>query len=117
LDVLRRYALTDNFEEAIKELASFVDPSQLAQLLLKLEEWGYELEGFTLLKEPEFGEPLTVAIHVKGCGFEEWVTIERRAKRWLLGLGLYELAGKVTIVCIDMFKPFLSGEGEKSCTA
>ena len=37
LDVLRKYALTDNFNEAFKELSSFVDPFQLALLLLKLE--------------------------------------------------------------------------------
>ena len=116
LDVLRRYALTDNFEEAINELSSFVDPSQLAQLLLKLEEWGYELEGFTMLKEPEFNEPLTVAIHVKGCGFEEWEAVEKSIKQRLLEEGLGDLIGKVTIVCIDLFKP-PSGEGGRSCTA
>jgi len=105
IDVLRRYALTSNFEEAIRELSSLVDPFQLALLLLRLEKWGYELEGFTLLKDPEFNEPLTVAIHIKGCGFEEWEEVALRAKRWLLDLGLDELAGKVTIVCIDVFKP------------
>jgi hypothetical protein len=29
----------------------------------------------------------------------------KRAKQWLLDLGLEELAGKVTIICIDLFKP------------
>jgi hypothetical protein len=79
LDVLRRYALTGDFEEAVEELSSFVDPFQLALLLLKLERDGYWLEGFTLLKDPEFNEPLTVAIHIKGCGFEEWEAIVKRA--------------------------------------
>ena len=40
LNVLRKYALTDNFDEAFKELSSFVDPFQLALLLLKLESGG-----------------------------------------------------------------------------
>ena len=105
LEVLRRHVLTSNFEEAIRELSSLVDPYQLALLLLRLEKWGYELEGFTLLKDPELNEPLTVAIHIKGCGFEEWEVIVKRAKQWLLDMGLEELAGKVTIVCIDVFKP------------
>jgi hypothetical protein len=105
LEILRRYALTNNFEEAIKELSSFVDPFQLALFLIKLEKGGYKLEGFTLLKDPELDEPLTVAIHIGGCGFEEWEEVAWRAKRWLLDLGLDELARKVTIVCIDVFKP------------
>jgi hypothetical protein len=108
LEVLRRYALTDNFEEAVRELSSLVDPFQLALLLLRLEKWGYELEGFTLLRDPEFSEPLTVAVHIKGCGFEEWGATVRSVKQRLLEEGLEELAGKVTVVCIDAFKP---GEG------
>ena len=105
LEVLKKYALTENFEEAIKELSSFVDPFQLALFLTKLERGGCKLEGFTLLRDPESGEPLTVAIHIKGCGFEEWEEAAWRAKRWLLDLGLDELARKVTIICIDLFKP------------
>jgi hypothetical protein len=105
LEVLRRYALTDNFEEALRELSGFVDPFQLALMLRRLEEWGYDLEGFTLLKDPEFGEPLTVAVHVRGCGFDEWEAVDRRTKQWLLDQGLDELAGRTTVVCIDAFKP------------
>jgi hypothetical protein len=105
LEVLKKYALTDNFEEAIKELSEFVDPFQLAIFLTKLERDGYKLEGFTLVKDPEFNEPLTVAIHIGGCGFEEWEEVARRVKRWLFDVGLEDLAGKVTIVCIDVFKP------------
>jgi hypothetical protein len=104
LGVLRKYALTDNFDEAFKELSGFVDPFQLALLLLKLERGGYRLEGYTLLKDPEFNEPLTVAVHISGCNFEEWRVVVRSTKRWLLELGLGELAGKVTIVCIDVFR-------------
>jgi hypothetical protein len=111
LEVLRKYALTDNFEEAVKELSSFVDTSKLAQLLLKLEEWGYELEGFTLLKDPESSEPHTVAIHVKGCGLDEWEMVVKSIKRRLLEEGFSDLAGKVTIVCIDLFKFKPGGEG------
>ena len=105
--VLKKYALTDNFEEAIDELSGFVDLSQLATLLAWLEESleGYRLEGFTLIKDPEFSEPLTVAIHIKGCGFEEWEGVARRVKQRLLDMGLKELAGKTTIVCIDVFSP------------
>jgi hypothetical protein len=105
--VLKKYALTDNFEEAVKELAGFVDLNQLATMLAWLEESleGYRLEGFTLIKDPELGEPLTVAIHIKGCGFEEWEGVERRVKQRLLDMGLKELAGKTTIVCIDVFSP------------
>jgi hypothetical protein len=109
--VLRRYALTESFEEAVKELSSFVDPSKLAKLLKRLEEWGYELEGFTLLKDPEFSEPLAVAIHVEGCNLEEWEAVERDIKQRFPEEGLGDLAGKVTIVCIDAFRPG-KGEGE-----
>ena len=105
LEVLRRHALAGNFEEAVKELSSFVDPSKLAKLLKRLEEWGYELEGFTLLKDPEFGEPLTVAIHIKGCGLDEWEAVVRGIKQRLPEEGLDDLAGKVTIVCIDALRP------------
>jgi hypothetical protein len=104
LGVLRKYALTGNFDEAFKELSNFVDPLQLALLLLKLESEGRRLEGYTLLKDPEFSEPLTVAVHISGCNFEEWRAVVKSAKRWLLELGLGELAGKVTIVCIDVFR-------------
>ena len=104
LKVLRRHALAGNFEEAVKELSSFVDPSKLAKLLKRLEEWGYELEGFTLLKDPEFGEPLTVAIHIKGCGLDEWEAVVRGIKQRLPEEGLDDLAGKVTIVCIDALR-------------
>jgi hypothetical protein len=109
LEVLKKYTLTDNFEEAIKELSEFVDPFQLALLLLKLEKEGYELEGFTLVRDPEFNEPLTVAIHIGGCGFEEWEEVARRTTRWLFDVGLEDLAGKVTIVCIDVFRPLKEG--------
>jgi hypothetical protein len=57
-----------------------------------------------LLKDPEFNEPLTVAIHVGGCGFEEWETIVKSIKQKLLEEGFSDLAGKVTIVCIDVFR-------------
>jgi hypothetical protein len=104
--VLRKYALTERFEEAIRELSDFIDLGQLANLLAWLEESleGYRLEGFTLLRDPEFNEPLTVAIHVKGCGFEEWGTIVKAVKQKLLVDGLVELAGKVTVVCVDVFR-------------
>jgi hypothetical protein len=104
--VLKKYALTERFEEAIRELSDFVDLDQLANLLAWLEVnlRGYRLEGFTLLRDPEFNEPLTVAIHVKGCGFEEWRIIVEAVKQRLLGDGLVELAGKVTVVCIDVFR-------------
>jgi hypothetical protein len=51
---------------AIDELSGFVDLSQFAVMLAWLEGLleGYRLEGFTLLIDPEFGEPLTVAIHI-----------------------------------------------------
>ena len=39
IDVLRRYALTCDFEEAVKELSSLVDPFQLALLLLNMYGW------------------------------------------------------------------------------
>jgi hypothetical protein len=105
LEVLKKYALTDNFDEAVKELSGFVDLNQLAFMLRRLEEWGYRLEGFTLLRDPEFSEPLTVAIHIKGCGFEEWEVIEKSIKQRLLEEGLSDLVGRVTIVCIDVFRP------------
>jgi hypothetical protein len=110
LEVLRRYAMASDFEEALRELSEFVDPLQLALLLSRLEEWGFDLEGFTLLRDPESSGPLTVAIHVE-CGLEEWRGVARRAKQWLLDLGLEELAGKTTIVCIDTFKP---GVGQRA---
>jgi hypothetical protein len=104
--VLKKYALTERFEEAISELSDFVDLSQLAALLAWLEESleGYRLESFTLLKDPEFNEPLTVAIHIGGCDFEEWRTIVKSIKQELLEEGFSDLAGKVTIVCIDVFR-------------
>jgi hypothetical protein len=105
LETLRKYALTTNFEEAVRELSGFVDLNQLAQLLLKLEEWGFRLEGFTLIKDPEFNEPLTVAIHVEGCGLEEWEAVARDIKRRLTDEGLGDLLGRVTVVCIDAFRP------------
>jgi hypothetical protein len=104
LEVLRKYALTDNFDEAFKELSGFVDPFQLALLLLKLERDGHRVEGYTLLRDPWFNEPLTVAVHITGCSFEEWRAVVKSAKQWLLELGLDELAGKVTVVCIDVFR-------------
>ena len=109
LEVLKKYTLTDNFEEAIKELSEFVDPFQLALFLTKLERDGYKLEGFTLVRDPEFNEPVTVAIHIGGCGLEEWEEVARRVKRWLLDAGLDELASRVTIVCIDVFRPLKEG--------
>jgi hypothetical protein len=104
--VLKRYALTERFEEAVEELSSFVDLSQLAAMLAWLEESleGYRLESFTLLKDPEFNEPLTVAVHIEGCGFEEWEVVEKSIKQKLLEEGFSDLAGKVTIVCIDVFR-------------
>jgi hypothetical protein len=104
--VLKKYALTERFEEAIRELSNFVDLSQLAAILAWLEESleDYRLEGFTLLKDPEFNEPLTVAIHIGGCDFEEWRTIVKSIKQKLLEEGFSDLAGKVTIVCIDVFR-------------
>jgi hypothetical protein len=104
--VLKKYALTERFEEAIGELSGFVDLGQLAAMLAWLEESleGYRLESFTLLVDPEFNEPLTVAIHIGGCGFEEWEMIEKSIKQKLLEEGFSDLAGKVTIVCIDVFR-------------
>jgi hypothetical protein len=104
LEILKKYALTGRFEEALRELSSFVDPFQLALFLAELERDGYKLEGFTLLKDPEFGEPLSVAIHIGGCGFEEWEVIVKSTKQKLLEEGFGDLVGKVTIVCIDVFK-------------
>jgi len=68
--VLKKYALTERFEEAIEELSGFVDLSKLAALLAWLEGSleGYRLEGFTLLKDPELDKPLTVAIHIGAAG-------------------------------------------------
>ena len=103
--MLRKYALTTNFDEAVKELSGFVDLNQLALLLRRLEEWGYNLEGFTLLRDPELGEPLTVAIHVEGCGFEEWEAVEKNIKQRLTDEGLGDLVRRVTVVCIDVFRP------------
>ena len=107
LEVLKKYALTERFEEAIDELSGFVDLSQLAAMLVWLERSleGYRLESFTLLKDPEFNEPLTVAIHIGGCGLEEWEMIERSIKQELLEEGFSDLVVKVTIVCIDVFRP------------
>ena len=104
--VLEKYALTERFEEAIKELSGFVDLSQLAALLAWLEESleGYRLESFTLLVDPEFNEPLTVVIHIGGCGFEEWEVIVKSIKQKLLEEGFSDLAGKVTMVCVDVFR-------------
>jgi len=104
--VLKKYALTERFEEAISELSDFVDLSQLAALLAWLEESleGYRLEGFTLLIDPEFNEPLTVAIHIGGCDFKEWRTIVKSIKQELVEESFIDLAGKVTIVCIDVFR-------------
>jgi hypothetical protein len=104
--VLEKYALTDKFEEAVGELSGFVDLGQLAALLKWLEGSleGYELEGFTLLRDPEFDEPLTVAIHIKGCGFEGWRSLARSIKQKLLEEGFSDLAGKVTIVCVNVFR-------------
>jgi hypothetical protein len=104
--VLKKYALTERFEEAIDELSGFVDLSRLAAMLAWLEGSleGYRLESFTLLIDPEFNEPLTVAIHIGGCDFEEWEIIVKSIKQKLLEEGFNDLAGKVTIVCIDVFR-------------
>ncbi len=104
--VLKKYALTERFEEAIRELSGFVDLNKLAAMLAWLKESleGYELGGFTLLTDPESNEPLTVAIHIKGCGFEEWRPLVRSIKQKLLEEGFNDLAGKVTVVCIDVFR-------------
>jgi len=104
--VLKKYALTERFEEAIRGLSDFVDLSQLAAMLAWLEGSleDYRLEGFTLLKDPESNEPLTVAIHIGGCDFEEWGAIVKSIKQKLLEEGFSDLAGKVTIVCIDVFR-------------
>jgi hypothetical protein len=48
----------------------------------------------------ECREPETVAVHIKGCGLEEWDAIARSVKQQLREEGFVDLAGRVTIVCV-----------------
>jgi len=107
IPVLKKYCIAEDFSEAISELSTLIDLSQLAALLLWLEDSmeTYRLEGFTLLKDPEFYEPLTIAIHIGDCDLEEWETIVKTIKQKLIEEGFIDLAGRVTIVCIDLFRP------------
>jgi len=105
--LLKKYALTEDFEEAVRELDSFIDLDQLTALIAWLEESleDYKLEGFTIIRDPEFNEILSVAIYIGNCSFEEWRLIVRSIKQKLLEEGFDDLVGSLTIVCIDVFKP------------
>jgi hypothetical protein len=105
--ILKKYAMTEYFEEAIAELEKFINLEELAALLAWLEDnlESYKLKEFTLLKDLEFNEPLTVAIHIKSCGFKEWESIVKSIKQKIIEEGFIDLVGRITIVCIDVFRP------------
>jgi len=107
MTLLKKYALTENFEEAVRELDSFIDLDQLTALIAWLEEnlESYKLEGFTIIRDPEFNEIMSIAIYIGNCNFEEWRPIVRSIKQKLLEEGFDDLVGSLIIVCIDVFKP------------
>lgn len=111
--ILRKYALADDYSMAVNELSLFVDKRVLASLLYWLADVcgmkGYELEGFILIKDIEYNEPLTVAIHIRGCGFNEWDSLAKSVKQQLRYENLTDLARKVTLVCVDALKEISQG--------
>lgn len=120
-EILRRYALTEYFEKAVEELSDYIDVKMLASLLLWLEDIcirrGYKLKGFSLIRDVEYNEPLTIAVYLKGCDLNEWRALAKDVKQKIKEEGLNELAEKATIVCIDAFEEISRGSSLTSFSA
>jgi hypothetical protein len=101
---LGKHALADDYDMAVGGLGNFINVRGLVALLAWITDiyasGGYEVEGFVLLGDVECEEPEIVAVHIKGCGLEEWGAIARSVKQQLREGGFVDLAGRVTIVCV-----------------
>ena len=71
--IVKRYALADDADTALKELQSFVDLNRFAMFLARLEQrYGtYGLKGFSIIREFESGNILTIDVYLDNCGKDE----------------------------------------------
>jgi hypothetical protein len=105
-EVVKRYMLVDDVDAALKELQSFVDLNRFAVFLAWLEvRYGvYGLKGFSIIREFESGNILTVGVLLENCGKDEWSEIAGDVKSYLNSHGLADIAGRVSIICLKGLK-------------
>jgi len=105
-EIVKRHALAEDVDTALKELQSFVDLNRFAVFLawLELRYGAYGLKGFSIIREFESGNILTVGVYLENCNKDEWSEIARDVKEYLNSHGLKELAGKVSIICLKGLK-------------
>ena len=103
LALLARYLPRDSAGvEVARHIAEegFADLRQLASLLLWLANAvGYRVIDIGLVEDIETGEELFIAIHIDGCGWEEWKNMAKSIKKVLVEEGFEDLAKKVAIIC------------------
>jgi hypothetical protein len=102
VEIVKRHVLADDVDAALKELQSFIDLDKFAVLLawLELRYSVYGLKGFSIIREVETGDILTVGVYLKSCSKDEWSEIARNVKSYLNSHGLADVTGKVSIICL-----------------
>jgi hypothetical protein len=105
-EVIKRYMLALNIDTALKELQNFIDVNRFAEFLTWLEQnYGiYGLRGFSIIKEAETDDILTIGVFLENCNKDEWSEIAQKIKNYLNSNGLVDVAEKVSIICLKGLK-------------
>jgi hypothetical protein len=79
-EVVKRYMLALNIDTALKELQNFIDVNRFAEFLTWLEQnYGiYGLRGFSIIKEAETDDILTIGVFLENCNKDEWSEIAQK---------------------------------------
>jgi hypothetical protein len=95
-----------NIDTALKELQNFIDVNRFAEFLTWLEQnYGiYGLRGFSIIKEAETDDILTIGVFLENCNKDEWSEIAQKIKNYLNSNGLVDVAEKVSIICLKGLK-------------